>query len=99
MHIYWVATKQQETQETWVLSLGLEDALEKEMATHSNTLAWEIPWRSLVGYNLRGHKESDTTESTLNYNNYMQTLLCYLNCKSLSHVMLFKTEQVNTIKY
>ena len=31
-------------QETAVLSLGLEDPLEKEMATHSNILAWRIPW-------------------------------------------------------
>ena len=31
-------------QETWVLSLGLEDPLEKEMATHSSTLDWKIPW-------------------------------------------------------
>ena len=31
-------------QETWVLSLGQEDPLEKEMATHSSTLAWKIPW-------------------------------------------------------
>jgi len=30
--------------ETRVLSLGLEDPLEKEMATHSSTLAWKIPW-------------------------------------------------------
>ena len=30
-------------QETWVLSLGLEDSLEKRMATHSNILAWKIP--------------------------------------------------------
>ena len=30
-------------QETWVQSLGQEDPLEKEMATHSNILAWEIP--------------------------------------------------------
>ena len=30
-------------QETWVPSLGREDPLEKEMATHSNILAWEIP--------------------------------------------------------
>ena len=30
-------------QETWVRSLGGEDPLEKEMATHSNILAWEIP--------------------------------------------------------
>ena len=29
---------------TWVQSLGLEDALEEEMTTHSSILAWEIPW-------------------------------------------------------
>ena len=31
-------------QETWVRSLGWEDPLEKEMATHSSILAWKIPW-------------------------------------------------------
>ena len=31
-------------QETWVLSLGWEDPLEKEKATHSSILAWRIPW-------------------------------------------------------
>ena len=31
-------------QETQVQSLGWEDPLEKEMATHSSTLAWKIPW-------------------------------------------------------
>ena len=30
--------------ETWVQSLGQEDPLEKEMATHSSTLAWKNPW-------------------------------------------------------
>ena len=30
--------------ETWVESLGQEDLLEKEMATHSSILAWRIPW-------------------------------------------------------
>ena len=34
----------QETQEMWVQALGLEDPLEKEMATHSSSLAWKIPW-------------------------------------------------------
>ena len=32
-------------EETWVKSLDQEDPLEKEMATHSNILAWKIPWR------------------------------------------------------
>ena len=31
-------------QETWVRSLGWEDSLEKEKATHSSILAWRIPW-------------------------------------------------------
>ena len=33
-----------ETQVEWVQSLGREDPLQKEMATHSSILAWEIPW-------------------------------------------------------
>ena len=36
-------------QETWVRSLGLEDPLEKEMATHSNVLPWRIPWTEEPG--------------------------------------------------
>ena len=36
-------------QETWVQSLGQEDLLEKEMATHSNILAWKIPWTEEPG--------------------------------------------------
>ena len=52
-----------EMQEMWVQSLGREDPLEKEMATHSSILAWEIHGqRSLVGYNPWVHKESDRTE-------------------------------------
>ena len=36
-------------QETWVQSLGQEDPLEKEMATHSRTIAWKIPWTEEPG--------------------------------------------------
>ena len=36
-------------QETWVQSLGSEDPLEKEMATHSSILAWKIPWAEEPG--------------------------------------------------
>ena len=39
----------QETQETWVQSLGGEDPLEEEMATHSSILAWEILWTEQTG--------------------------------------------------
>ena len=37
------------TRETWVQSLGQEDPLEEEMATHSSTLAWRIPWTEEPG--------------------------------------------------
>ena len=36
-------------QETWVQSLGWEDPLEKEMATHSSVPAWRIPWTEEPG--------------------------------------------------
>ena len=39
----------QETQKTQVQSLGQEDALEEEMATHSSILVWRIPWREELG--------------------------------------------------
>ena len=49
-------------QETWVLFLGQEDPLEKEMAIHSSILAWKIPWtEELGGLHSMGSQESDTT--------------------------------------
>ena len=48
-------------QETWVHSLGQEDLLEKEMATHSSILAWEIPWIEEPGGVQVVTKELDTT--------------------------------------
>ena len=49
--------------ETHVQSLGREDPLEEEMATHFSILAWKIPWREEpVGLQSLGPKESDRTE-------------------------------------
>ena len=53
--------------ETQVQSLGREDPLEKEMATHSSTLAWKIPWMEKPGVTVPGlqsmvSQESDTIE-------------------------------------
>ena len=50
--------------ETWVRSLGWEDSLEKEMATHSSTLALQISWTEELGagYCPWGRKELGTTE-------------------------------------
>ena len=45
--------------ETWVQFLGQEDPLEKEMAIHSTTLAWKIPWTEEPDrLQSMGHKES-----------------------------------------
>ena len=49
--------------ETQVQSLGWEDLLKKEVATHSSILAWEVPWTEEPGRpQSRGCKESDMTE-------------------------------------
>ena len=50
-------------QETWVPTLGWEDALEKDMTTHSGILAWEIPWTEEPGgLQSLGLKELDKTK-------------------------------------
>ena len=50
-------------QQTWVQSLGQEDPLEKEVASHSCVLAWRISWtKEPGGLQSFGHKELDTTE-------------------------------------
>ena len=55
----------QETQEIRVRSLGWEDPLEEEMATHSSILAWRIPWtEEPAGLQSMGSQELDTTEVT-----------------------------------
>ena len=66
-------------QETWVQSLGWEDPLEKEMATHSSILAWKIPWTEEPGglYNPWGHKESDMTQGLIHKDLHSE------NCKTL----------------
>ena len=50
-----------ETQETFVQSLGQEDAPEEEMGTHTSILAWKIPWTEEPGrVQFMGHKEPHT---------------------------------------
>ena len=57
-------------QETRIRSLGREDPLEKEMASHSSILAWRIPWTEEPGgLQSMGSQESDTTERLNNNNN------------------------------
>ena len=55
-----------------VRSLGREDPLEKEMATHSNIFAWRIPWAEESGkLQLWDRKESETTEATQHSHTHM----------------------------
>ena len=49
----------QETQETWIGSLGQEDPLKEEIAAHSSILAWRIPWTEEPN-GLHGVTESQT---------------------------------------
>ena len=59
-------------QETWGGSLGQEDALEKEMATHSMIRAWEISWTEEPGrLQSMGHKKSDTTKHSPTHMAYL----------------------------
>ena len=55
-------------QETLVRSLGWEDPLEKEMATHSSTLAWKIPWTEEPGRLQSMGSQSRTRLSDFNVN-------------------------------
>ena len=65
-------------QEMRVQSLGQEDTLEKEMATHSSILAWEIHGqRSLADCSPWSHKESDMTEELSKNTISTDFSLCY----------------------
>ena len=54
-------------QETWVQSLGQEDPLEKEIATHSSILAWRIPWTEEPGRLQSTGSQSQTLLSKLTH--------------------------------
>ena len=58
-----------------VQSLGQEEPLEKEMATHPGTLAWKIPWTEKPGRLHGVDKELDTTEHFHFHFHYKDTLL------------------------
>ena len=60
--------------ETWVLSLGWEDPLEKGKATHSSILAWRIPW---------GRKELDTTEWFAQFSSQSEQCFHFPHCAFL----------------
>ena len=87
----------QETQETWVQSLGQENPLEKEMATHSSIPAWKISWTEEPGglYSPWGRKESDTTEHKHTQTHANLTLITYLGCKATSFCLYLSDTELN----
>ena len=64
-------------QETWVWSLGWEDPLEEEMASHSSVLAWRILWiEEPAGCSPRHHKESNMTQWAQHRPQLIYSYLC-----------------------
>ena len=89
-------------QETQVQSLGQEDPLEENMATHCSVLAWQTQGRrSLAGESSKGYKESDTAEQlsvhrledyyTI-YSLQLFNLFIFLKLFNLNSVLKFKRE-------
>ena len=80
---------QRRDEKTWARSLGQEDPLEKEMATHSSILVWKIPWtEEPAGYSPWGRKELDMTEATEHTSTFIHQIR---SDQSLSRVKLFAT--------
>ena len=87
-------------QETWVGLMSQEDPLEKEMATYSSILAWEISWtgishgksqRSLAGYSPWGSQKSQTQLSHLNNTtivSYQIIKNCIFNPQYLNYAVM-----------
>ena len=74
--VAWTVKRLPTMQETWVRSLGQEDPLEKEMATHSSIHAWKIPWtEESGGLQSMGLQESNTTERLLFFTSLHQEQL------------------------
>ena len=74
-------------QETWVPSLGWEDPLEKEMAIHTSTIAWKIPWAEepgrLQSMGLQSLTQLSNFTFTFTFQSYV-TVLCMLSL--FSHI-------------
>ena len=82
----------QETQEMKVLSLGQEDPLEEEMATHSRILAWKIPWTEEPGgLQSLGGEESD--KSTCTHTSCFRGRSCFLWLQVLYSLKYFASHQ------
>ena len=77
----------QETEETWVQSLGQEDPLEEDMATHSSILAWRVPWSEGWWASVHSVTKSQTRLKRLSSSSGSKISKCW----SLGHVRVFVT--------
>ena len=79
-------------QETWVWSLGWEDPLEKEIATHSSILAWKIPWTEEPGGLQSMSSQTVRHDWATNTNTYSVSWLASMSsiflCAALSSILL-----------
>ena len=70
----------QETQEAWVRSLGWEDPLEEEMATHFSILAWRIPYTEDPGGSIdRGVAKNQTGLKRLSTHTFLKFIILLMN--------------------
>ena len=77
--------------ETWVQSLGRQDPLEKEMAIHSSTLAWKIPWTEEPGrlHTVHGVAKSQTRLSNFTSHIIQNCISLYFLCFLISAFKIY----------
>ena len=81
--------------ETWVPSLGWEDHLEKEIATHSSTLAWKIPWMEesdrlqSMEFQRVGHDWASSLSYTSCHFQIWYSLTCYRKELTYIHLLIY----------
>ena len=78
--------------ETWVRSLGQEDPLEKDMAIHSSTIAWKVPWTEEPGRRPRG-SQSRTRLSAFTFTFTFKRLITY------SHSVMSDSLQLHGLQH
>ena len=86
------------TQKTRVRSLGWEDPLEKEMATHSSVLAWEIPWTEEPGrLQSTGFQRVGQDLVTKHTSTYIVAMKTYVSMKTLSYHKPLRSSQTKSV--
>ena len=82
--------------ETWVRSLGQEDRLEKEMAIHSSTIAWKIPWTEEPGRLQSMGSQRDGHDWTTSLSLFTMIFTCNIYLKYILSNTMFKNYRYNS---